>query len=62
VEVLGDPADGVTTLDGEDSLCRRVVENLVHLVVTNNPVTVKSLTRGQGRTALAEFYHSGLFN
>jgi len=43
VEVLGDPADGVTTLDGEDSLCRRVVENLVHLVVTNNPVTVKVL-------------------
>jgi hypothetical protein len=45
VEVLGDTADGVTTLDGEESLCRRVVENLVHLVVTTNPVTVKRFTR-----------------
>jgi hypothetical protein len=45
VEVLGDTADGVTTLDGEDGLRRRVVKNLVHLVVTNNPVTIKSFTR-----------------
>ena len=29
VEVLCDTADGVTTLDGEDDLRRRVVENLV---------------------------------
>ena len=48
VEVLGDTADGVTTLDGEDSLCCRVVKHLIHLVVTNNPVTVKSLTRRRG--------------
>jgi hypothetical protein len=59
VEVLGDTADGVTTLDGEDSLCRRVVEHLIHLVVTNNPVTVKSLTRTLVKAYLAEFYHSG---
>jgi len=44
VEVVGDTADGVTTLDGEDGLCRRFVEHLIHLAVTNNPVTVKSLT------------------
>ncbi|GGJ14253.1 hypothetical protein GCM10008995_25200 [Halobellus salinus] len=45
MEVLGDTADGVTTLDSEDDLRRSVVEHLVHLVVTNNSVTVKSLTR-----------------
>ncbi|GAA0216077.1 hypothetical protein GCM10009000_033540 [Halobacterium noricense] len=45
MEVLGDTTDGVTTLDSEDDLRRGVVEHLVHLVVTNNPVTVKSLTR-----------------
>ena len=45
VEVVGDTADGVTTLDGKDSLCGRVVEHLIHLSVTNNSVTVKTLTR-----------------
>jgi len=45
VEVLGDTADGVTTFDGGDDLRRRVVKYLVHLAVTNNPVTVESLTR-----------------
>jgi hypothetical protein len=44
VEVLGDTTDGVTTLDGEESLCRRVVDHLIHLVVTHNSVTVKSFT------------------
>ena len=45
VEVLCDPTDGVATLDGEDDLGRRVVKYLAHLEVTNNPVTVKRLTR-----------------
>jgi hypothetical protein len=44
VEVLGDTTDGITTLDSEDDVRRRVVENLVHLVVTNSSVTVEMLT------------------
>jgi hypothetical protein len=38
MEVLGDTANGVTTFDGEDDLRRGVVDNLVYLSVTNNPV------------------------
>ena len=45
MEVLSETPAGVTTFDGEDDLGCHVVEHLVHLVVTNNPVTVKSLTR-----------------
>ena len=41
VKALGDTSDEVTTLDGEDDLRRRVVEHLVHLVVINDPVTIK---------------------
>jgi len=52
--VLCDTADGVTTLDGEDDLRSRVVEHLVHLMVTNNPVTVKSLTGCLVRACLSE--------
>lgn len=45
VEVLCDAADGVATLDGEEDLGRRVVEHFVHLMITNNQVTVKRITR-----------------
>ena len=37
--------ESVTTLGGEDSLCRRVIKHLTHLVVTIDPVKVKSPTR-----------------
>ena len=59
VEVLGNTTDGVAALGGEDDLRRRVVENLVHLTVTNNPVTVKSLTGLPVRVIPTELDHSG---
>jgi len=42
VEALCDTTDGVTTLDGEDNLRRRVVEYLVYLVATNNLTSIKN--------------------
>jgi hypothetical protein len=42
--VGGDTADGVTTLDSEDDLRRRIVEHLVHLVVDNILAIAKSIT------------------
>ena len=45
VEMVGDTRDGVTTLNSEDDLRRRIVEHLVHLVVANNLSIAKNITR-----------------
>ncbi|CDK39209.1 hypothetical protein BN903_192 [Halorubrum sp. AJ67] len=45
MEASGDTTDRVTAFDRQDELRCRVIENLVHLVVTNNLVTIKILTR-----------------